>query len=205
MAESQIDFKTSFSISGIAIRCGNQKISFYLSIMENNHEHLRFPVGRFKLPENVSTSELLEARNIIAQFPQNLENAFKALSPEMLEIPYRPEGWNSRQVIHHCADSHMNALIRFKLALTEEKPTIKPYHQAKWALLSDYQLDPAISMSLLHGIHQRWVVLMESMTEPDWKRSLVHPEYQQEQRLEQTAMLYAWHCAHHLGHVKSVM
>jgi hypothetical protein len=123
----------------------------------------------------------------------------------MLEIPYRPEGWNVRQVIHHCADSHMNALIRFKLALTEDQPTIKPYLQAKWALLSDYRLDPGISISLLYGIHQRWVTLMESMSESDWKRSLVHPEYQHEQRLEQTAMLYAWHCAHHLGHVRSVI
>jgi len=173
--------------------------------MENKIEHLQYPVGRFKLPEFVSAEELHQAKEIIAGFPEKINAAFEGLTREQLESPYRPDGWTARQVIHHCADSHMNALIRFKLALTEDKPVIKPYAQADWANLADNKLDPAISISILHGIHQRWVALMDSMTDDQWKRSFVHPEYHQEQRLEQAAMLYAWHCRHHLGHVKSVI
>jgi len=171
--------------------------------MENSIEHLKYPIGRFKLPEQVSKDDLLQAKAIIEQFPKQLEEAYKGLTPEKMERPYRPEGWTRRQVIHHVADSHMNALIRFKLALTEDKPQIKPYAQAAWAGLADNKLDPAVSINLVKGVHQRWVAVMEGMTDADWKRSFVHPEYQQEQRLEQAAMLYAWHGEHHLGHVRS--
>lgn len=181
-----------------------RKIYFYLSEMENTNEDLRFPIGRFKLPKEVSFNEVLKAKEIITNFPKKLNDAFKALSENQLALPYRPDGWTARQVIHHCADSHMNALIRFKLALTEDKPFIKPYDQSKWAELSDNKLDPALSIMILENIHKRWVALMDDMTDEDWKRSFVHPEYQQEQRLEQAAMLYAWHCEHHLAHVLSI-
>lgn len=172
--------------------------------MENTVEHLKFPIGRFKMPKLVTQSEIREAKAIIGDFPKKLDEAFKQLSPVQLELPYRPNGWTARQVIHHCADSHMNALIRFKLALTEDNPVIKPYDQAEWANLADNGLSPSLSIILLDSIHKRWVALMDSMAETDWKRTFVHPEHKQEQRLEQTAILYAWHCEHHLAHVKSV-
>ncbi len=205
MADLPFDLQIAIISNGISKIDRYGKIYFYLSDMENSIGQLQYPIGRFKLPPQVSSDEILQAISTIASFPKKMEDVFNALSPITLEQPYRPGGWTARQVIHHCADSHMNALIRFKLGLTEQKPTIKPYDQAQWANLSDNNLDPAISISILKGVHQRWVAVMEAMNESDWKRSFFHPEYQTEQRLEQAAMLYAWHCEHHLGHVRSVL
>lgn len=169
--------------------------------MEVNLEHLKYPVGRFKLPPEVTMNEIREAVNTIAAFPSTLHETVSQLSAKQIETPYRPEGWTVRQVVHHCADSHMNALIRFKLALTEDQPVIKPYEQAKWASLADNNLSLDVSLTLLNSVHQRWVAVMEAMEAADWKRSFIHPEYGNEQRLEQAVMLYAWHCRHHGAHV----
>jgi len=164
-------------------------------------EQLQFPVGRFSLPTVVSMEEIRKAMERISIFPSLILETVRPLSPAQLDTPYRPGGWTARQVVHHCADSHMNGFIRFKLALTENAPIIKPYEQAAWATQPDYQMGPEISLILLGSVHKRWVTLMESLIEADWDKTFIHPEYNRVQKLRQTVMLYAWHGEHHLGHV----
>jgi hypothetical protein len=169
--------------------------------MEINMEQLQYPVGRFKMPVDISETELQDAILIIKGLPSKLADAIEGLSKEQLDTPYRPGGWTVRQVVHHLADSHMNAYIRYKLALTEDHPTIKPYKEALWASLPDQHLDPALSLSLVKNIHLKWVVIMEDMSDEQWSRTFLHPEHNRVQSLRQTAMLYAWHCNHHLSHI----
>jgi len=169
--------------------------------MEIDTEKLKYPIGRFTLPAEVSEEEIKQAIVRITLFPSRIMETIRQIKPDLLDTPYRQGGWTIREVVHHCADSHMNALIRFKLALTEDAPVIKPYDQAAWAVLSDSRLGPEISLILLGAVHKRWVALMEMMTDADWNRTFVHPEYNRVQTLRQTVMLYAWHGEHHLGHI----
>jgi len=126
------------------------------------------------------------------------------ISDEIWDTPYREGGWTVRQVVHHVPDSHMNSYIRFKLALTEAEPTIKPYDEAAWALLSDSgNTPPDVSLTLLDCLHRRWVVLMRGMSEADWKRTFRHPELGPVS-LEQNLALYAWHGDHHIGHIDAL-
>jgi len=164
-------------------------------------ETLQYPVGRFARPANVDRQDISTAIETIAAFPGKMENAVQGLTDSQLDTAYREGGWTIRQVVHHCADSHMNAYIRFKLALTEDIPTIKPYDQGPWAELPDSRLDPEVSISLLKGVHQRWHTILESMTDADWDRKLIHPEQPGEQTLKQMVMMYTWHCHHHLAHI----
>lgn len=173
----------------------------YLSSMENTMEKLQYPVGRFVYPETVSVEETESAMRAIQSFAEKLCPHVEALSVIKLDAPYRPGGWTRRQVVHHLADSHMNAFIRFKLTLTENGPTIKPYRESEWAKGPDYRLAPDVSLDILRLVHQRWSVLMESMTGPDWDRHYIHPEYGKVYSLRQAAKLYAWHGEHHLNHV----
>ena len=173
--------------------------------MENPLELLQFPTGRFTLPSIVAENEIKSAIEKIAVFPKQISEAVTGMDQAILERPYRPDGWTVRQVVHHCADSHMNAFIRFKLALTEVDPVIKPYDQVKWAMQTDYTTDPMISINLLESVHYRWVHLMKSMDKSDWDKSFIHPEYNRVQKLRQTVMLYAWHGNHHLGHVRNAL
>lgn len=173
----------------------------YLAMMERDIEKLQYPVGRFTMPAEVSDEEVKQAIVRISLFPSRIMETVRHIKPDQLDTPYRPGGWTIRQVVHHCADSHMNAIIRFKLALTEDAPFIKPYDQAGWAELSDSMLGPEISLILLGAVHKRWVALMETMSVTDWNRTFVHPEYNRVQTLRQTVMLYAWHGEHHLGHI----
>jgi hypothetical protein len=169
--------------------------------MEKNLELLKYPIGRFALPSEVSQEEIQLAINKIISLPGLLLETVRPLQPDQLDTPYRPGGWTIRQVVHHLADSHMNAFIRFKLALTEDAPVIKPYEEARWAEQVDYNLGPEFSLVLIGGLHKRWVTLMESMTQSDWDRTFIHPQYNRIQKLSQTVMLYAWHGEHHLGHI----
>lgn len=170
-------------------------------MMERDIEKLQYPVGRFTLPTEVSDEEIKQAIVRISLFPSRIMETVRQIKPDQLDTPYRPGGWTIRQVVHHCADSHMNAVIRFKLALTEDAPVIKPYDQTAWAELSDSRLGPEISLILLGAVHKRWVALMEMMTDADWNKTFIHPEYNRVQTLRQTVMLYAWHGEHHLGHI----
>ncbi len=171
---------------------------------------LRYPIGKVEdqiftdkgdYNEKAKAAYLLD----IQMCPSFLENAILNLDEGQLNIPYRDGGWTSKQVIHHVADSHMNAYVRFKLALTEENPTIKPYDEAAWAELRDTQNLPVnISLTLLHALHTRWVELMKNMTEEDWQRTIFHPEHKRKISLWDMAGTYAWHGKHHVAHITAL-
>ena len=163
---------------------------------------LRYPIGKFDgtYDENRKLEYIAE----IAQTPAQLRAAVKGLAPAQLDTPYRPGGWTVRQVVHHLPDSHMNSYVRFKLALTEEEPIIKPYFEDRWAELGDTKATPIeISLALLESLHARWVVLLRSLTPEQWKRSFRHPELGV-MSLEKTLALYAWHGRHHVMQVMSL-
>jgi hypothetical protein len=164
----------------------------------------QYPVGKFRTPESFAEPDRARWIDTIAAAPALMREAARSLTDRQLETPYREGGWTARQVIHHVPESHMNAYIRFKLALTEQDPVIKPYDEAAWAKLPDVTTSIQPSLTLLDSLHERWVVLMRLMTESDWKRRYVHPEFGQARTLEFTLALYAWHCDHHIAHVRSV-
>lgn len=165
-------------------------------------EALKYPIGKFQKPETITSDDLLKYISVIELFPHRLDDEVEQLSNDQLETPYRPDGWTIKQVVHHCADSHMNALVRFKLALTEDKPTIKPYKEALWADLADSShMSIDASLNIISGIHMRWAALLKSLTKAQWKRTFVHPQHGREISLEENAGLYAWHCQHHLAHI----
>lgn len=169
-------------------------------------ERLKYPVGRMQFPDTLSTGEVDNYIATIEQFPTQLKLTIKDLGATDLDWAYRPGGWTIKEVIHHCADSHMNAFIRFKLALTEDKPTIKPYFEDRWAKLMDTtNVDISYSISLLEGLHFRWTILLKSMQKADFERSFIHPEHSQEISLYTNLYIYDWHCRHHLAHVKQAV
>jgi len=165
----------------------------------------RYPIGKFAY-DGVASPEERERRIAeIARAPAALRAAVRGLSPQQLDTPYREGGWTVRQVVHHVPDSHLNAYIRFKLALTEETPTIKPYDQERWALLADTRtVAPEVSLALLEAVHVRWVALLRSMTPADWQRAYHHPEYNRRFPLDEVLALYAWHGRHHVAHITSL-
>jgi hypothetical protein len=170
-----------------------------------NIEQQKYPIGKYQRPQTFSSEQINEWINIIEIFPSKLTKEVINLSEEQLNTPYRPEGWTVKQVVHHCADSHSNAFIRFKLALTEDKPTIKPYFEDRWAKLPDTMQAPIeLSLQILEGLHKRWVILLKSMNEEDFKRKFIHPEMGRELEIRETLALYAWHCEHHLSHITSL-
>ncbi len=164
---------------------------------------LQYPIGKFIAPEIIS----LEIRNswiqVISDFPKALEREAEGMSAQALNTPYRPGSWTARQVIHHLFDSHMHCYIRFKMALTEDNPSIKPYSENDWAHLPDGD-DAPIKWSIagLSSVHARWVYLMNTLEEQDWKRTYYHPERQITYTLDRVLGIYAWHCLHHLKHVE---
>lgn len=161
----------------------------------------RYPIGRFVPPEEVTEVHIQEWINQIAEMPARLRQAVAGLSAAQLDTPYREGGWTVRQVVHHVPDSHLNSYVRFKLALTEEAPTIKPYDEQAWARLGDSRDTPVeVSLRLLEALHQRWVVLLRGLKEEDWQRSFVHPE-SGPTTLARTLGLYAWHGSHHVAHI----
>lgn len=171
--------------------------------METDLEQLKYPIGRFEEPAEISASALRGYINDIRYLPSLLEIVVQSLDAAQLATPYRPDGWTVAQVVHHVADSHSNAFIRFKLALTEDNPTIKPYDEAAWAELPDVAKTPInMSLTLLHALHTRWVNLLESLTEEQWQRTFVHPESKKTFALKTVAANYAWHGKHHLAQVQ---
>jgi uncharacterized damage-inducible protein DinB len=167
-------------------------------------EDLRYPVGKFSLEGELSAEQRQKFTEEIAAAPKKLRAAVQGLSAQQLDTPYRPGGWTVKQVVHHVPESHMNAYIRFKLALTEDEPTIKPYMEAKWAELEDTKRTPIeVSLSLLDSLHQRWIVLLQSLTPEDLKKKFRHPELGVV-TLERSLAMYAWHGRHHLAHITSL-
>ncbi|MDJ1500794.1 YfiT family bacillithiol transferase [Xanthocytophaga agilis] len=169
-------------------------------------EKLKYPIGKFDHFKSVSFTDVPEGIQIIESFPVKLSELVNKLTPEQLQTPYRPDGWTALQVVHHLADSHSNALIRFKLALTEENPVIKPYHENLWAELEDGKTTPVeVSLQWISALHKRWAILLRSMTESDFERTYFHPESKRTYPLKQVVSLYVWHCNHHYGHIESVL
>lgn len=168
----------------------------------NELDALRFPIGRFIVPESYTEQQLTSCISIISHFPNRLTTEVMDLLVPQLDTQYRPEGWTVRQVIHHCADSHVNAFIRFKLTLTEENPTIRPYFEERWAELADCKTMPIeASLQILQGVHTRWVILLDALSETDLLRTYTHPQYGRIYTLQEAIALYAWHCEHHLAHI----
>jgi hypothetical protein len=164
-------------------------------------DDLRFPIGRFEPQQSYTAQQRTRFIDEIAATPQRLRQTVSGLSGEQLDTPYRPEGWTVRQVVHHVPESHMNSYIRFKLALTEEKPTVKPYDENAWAKLADVGQTPLeVSLTLLDSLHSRWTVLLRSLTESQFKREFTHPDIGL-MTLERNLALYAWHGAHHIAHI----
>ncbi len=165
---------------------------------------LRYPIGEFSYPGEETADERRRAIDEIEATPVRLRAAVQGLSPQQLDTPYRPGGWTVRQVVHHVPDSHLNAYTRFKLALTEDEPTIKPYDEARWAELADVRTAPlGVSFRLLEALHQRWVLLLRSLRPEDYRRTLRHPE-RGVMSLDQTLCYYAWHGRHHVAHITSL-
>lgn len=164
----------------------------------------RYPVGKFTWEENLSDEKRRELIGQIVEAPAKMRVAVAGLSEAQLETPYREGGWTVRQVVHHLADSHLNAYGRFKLALTEDEPTIKTYNQERWAELPDAKTAPVEpSLTLLESLHKRWVMLLRSMTAADFARNLKHPELGVVS-LDKYLSLYAWHGGHHVAHITSL-
>jgi uncharacterized damage-inducible protein DinB len=165
---------------------------------------LRYPIGKFKYEGPPTEDQKQKHLAEIEQAPANLRAAIKGLSDQQLDTPYRSEGWTVRQVVHHVPDSHLNAYIRFKLALTEDEPTIKTYAEDRWAQLADTETTPVeVSLAMLDSLHARWVRLLRSLTPEQWKREFRHPKLGAVP-LEKSLALYAWHGRHHVAHITSV-
>ena len=160
----------------------------------------RYPLGTFTPPESISADDRIFAISELAELPSRLHNAVHGLSPEQLNTPYRAGGWTVRQLVHHIADSHMNALTRAKLALTEDWPTIKLYKEADWANLHDAAAPIEWSLDLIESLHARWVMLLQSLDDAQWQRGFVHPENGR-MTVERATFLYAWHSRHHTAHI----
>lgn len=164
---------------------------------------LRYPVGKFERPALVTEGGRKRWIGALADAPVRFRDAVHGLSDDRLDTPYRPEGWTVRQVVHHVADSHMNSFIRFRLALTEDEPTIKPYDEKKWAMLPD-SIEPVdVSLQLIQGLHHRWVVMLRGLSEADFARTVRHP-VNGIMDLNTMLALYAWHSRHHEAHITAL-
>jgi hypothetical protein len=165
-------------------------------------EQLKYPIGKFEKPEIITRNILVNWISDISTFPKRLKDEVSLLTDKQLDTHYRPDGWTIRQVVHHCADSHMNSFTRFKLALTEEQPTIKPYFEERWAELIDTKympIDPSVKM--IEGIHERWTILLNHLTDDQLGRTFIHPADSKIFRVDENIGVYAWHCNHHLAHI----
>lgn len=180
--------------------------SLFLNMAKLNLEELRYPIGKFEVPSSISEEQISEWINVLENYPNKLELLVKELTTTQLETPYRPGGWTVRQVIHHVADSHHHSYIRFKWALTEENPTIKPYFEKEWAKLFDTQTAPIeLSLNHLSAVHAKLVYLLKGLSSLDLKRSFVHPENKESTTLEENIGRYVWHGNHHYNHIKNLL
>ena len=167
-------------------------------------EDLSYPIGKY-IEQPFSQQQLKEWLLDIEVLPKALEYAITNLDAAQLEEPYRPDGWNSREIVHHVADSHINAFMRFKLALTEDNPTIKPYNQQAFTELSDVKNIPInISLTLLHALHARMLEVLKNIKDDEWTRTVVHPEYGKQMSVWYLLGQYAWHGKHHTAHINKL-
>lgn len=165
---------------------------------------IRYPIGQFEWEGHSSPEHRTRWIREITGMPEKLRVALEGLTKEQLNLAYRDGGWTLLQVVHHLADSHMNSYIRYKLALTEDNPTIKPYNEQLWAALPDsMNVDAEVSLALIEGVHARWVALLNNMDDEDYLRTFYHPENQRKTSLEYATGMYAWHGNHHIAHITS--
>ena len=173
---------------------------------EQELEKLKYPIGQFECPNNISKQHIESWISILEHFPNRLENLVKDLSNQQLDTQYRPDGWTIRQVVHHVSDSHHHSYTRFKWALTEDKPTIKFYYEQDWAELADAKYAPiALSLEHLKAVHAKLVYLLRSLSEVDLNKSFIHPEHNEEVVLKRNVGIYAWHSNHHYAHIENLM
>lgn len=167
---------------------------------------LPFPIGQFSYQEDANETQKHLWIQTLAKFPKKIQELTSSLTSEQLQWQYRPEGWKIKQVIHHCADSHINSFIRFKLALTENNPTIRPYEEQLWANLADSISDDIFpSIIILQGVHHRWCQLLNTMKPEDFSKKYYHPSNQKIYTLKEALALYAWHCDHHYAHILNAL
>ncbi|MGI8787543.1 MAG: YfiT family bacillithiol transferase [Pyrinomonadaceae bacterium] len=164
------------------------------------NEDLSYPIGKFDKNFEVTPELKNQFIGEIEKLPANLKSAVEGLNDEQLDTPYRPEGWTVRQTVHHVADSHLNSYTRFKLALTEDVPMIRPYYEDRWAKLADSDLPIEHSLKIIEGLHARWTNLLNKMSDEDFQKKLIHPE-SGEWTLDKQLALYAWHGRHHTTHI----
>jgi hypothetical protein len=164
-------------------------------------EQMRYPIGKFNAPSSYTGEMIRNWINIIRDLPGKMRQATEGLTEAQLDTTYRTGGWTIRQVVHHVADSHMNSLMRFKWAMTEDSPTIKPYNEAGFARLADYKLPIKSSLKMLEGIHTHLVALLESFNEDNLNRTFTHPATGKTSPLKEIIGMYAWHSMHHLAHI----
>ena len=166
---------------------------------------VRYPTGKFIEPPNWDADDIARWRGDVAAHPALLRRVVAGLGDRQLDTSYRDAGWTVRQVVHHLVDSHVNAYCRFKLTLTEDTPTIKPYAEARWAALADSVTGPIEpSLAILEGLHARWSRLLESLKSDDWHRGFIHPEHGTTFTLGRTLAMYAWHGKHHVAHIAAL-
>lgn len=170
--------------------------------MSETLDALRYPIGKFSRPEALSIEAYQEWINEIESLPGQLKYICNDLTEEQLQKTYRPDGWTVAEVVHHIADSHMNSLVRYKWTLTEDTPVIKAYDQNAWSKLPDYKASVDVSLTLIEALHRRWVILLKSMSEEDFKKSYIHPETDKQVILGINTALYAWHGKHHVKHIE---
>ncbi|QPA58565.1 YfiT family bacillithiol transferase [Lysinibacillus sphaericus] len=171
---------------------------------ESNLIDLRYPIGEFQCPKEVTSQQVKEWMGDIYLLPKQLKEVLSEASEQALAKSYRENGWTVRQLVHHIADSHMNSYTRFKLALTEDVPMIKPYNEAEWAMLPDSEMPIATSLTLIESLHERWVYLLTNLTDEQLQRAYNHPDSGLT-TLEQAVGLYAWHGKHHLAHIQHAL
>jgi hypothetical protein len=168
-------------------------------------EKLKYPIGKLVIPNDISASLRHEHIKAIENLPKALYEITDVFNDEQLDTPYRPGGWTVRQLIHHIADSHINAFTRFKLGMTEDEPTIRPYDQESWCNMSDAtNLDHHLSLNIISGIHGRWVRVLNDMTDDDYNKNVFHPEMDRRLSLGQLLCQYGWHSNHHLAHITGI-
>ena len=175
--------------------------------MENNNlEQLRYPIGKYIIPNPITKDQLSDWISILEHLPKRLADMVTPLSDDQLETPYRPEGWTVRQLVHHISDSHHHSYIRFKWGLTEDNPTIKPYFEKEWSKLFDAKTAP-IQMSLNHlsAVHAKLVYLLKGLSEEDLQRKFTHPDGNEETTLAENIGRYAWHGSHHFAHIENLI
>ncbi len=173
--------------------------------MQLDLEALKYPIGKFTIPQVIDPEVIQQAIHHIAALPKELFQAASSLTPAQLDSSYRPGGWTVRQLLHHCADSHGNAFFRFKHALTEDNPSIKPYDEGAWANLPDATLPAELALDMLRLVHVKWVHLLQHMTPADFERTYYHPEKKRTQTLAEVTLMYSWHGKHHLAHITGLI